>query len=35
MSLYDLHPQIGYSSYISPNSTVIGEVTIGNETVVW
>ncbi|EAR90076.2 gamma-carbonic anhydrase (macronuclear) [Tetrahymena thermophila SB210] len=35
MSLYDLHPQIGYQSYIAPNSTVIGEVTIGNETTVW
>jgi len=35
MSLYDLHPEIGYSCYIAPNSTVIGEVSIGNESTVW
>ena len=35
MSLYDLNPQIGAYSHVAPNATVVGEVTLSMNCVVW
>jgi len=35
MPLYDLAPAILLETYIAPNASVIGEVMVGGETVVW
>lgn len=35
MSLYDLHPGIGAFGFIAPNATVIGDIEMSNNCVVW
>lgn len=35
MPLYDLVPEIGSQHYIAPNATIIGDVEISNQCVIW
>ena len=35
LSLYDLRPALLLNSYLAPNSTLIGEVVVGNHTAIW
>lgn len=35
MKLYDLQPAIREGSFIAPNATVVGEVTIGLDSSIW
>lgn len=35
MNLYDLKPAVLLDSFVAPNATIVGEVQIGGESVVW
>lgn len=35
MPIYDLSPAISLHSYVAPNATVVGEVTIGSQSLIW
>jgi len=35
MPIYDLQPQVSLYTYVAPNATIVGEVMIGSESIVW
>lgn len=35
MPLYDLEPSIFLNSFVAPNSTIVGEVSVGHDTSIW
>jgi len=35
MPIYDLQPNISLFTYLAPNATIIGEVMIGSECMIW